>query len=170
MPDKALLALEDGTVYEGIAFGARGERDGEIVFNTSMTGYQEVLTDASYRGQIVAMTYPLIGNYGINDEDNESWRPWLSGFVVKELSHRVSNWRATSDVDSFLKKWGVPGIQGVDTRAVAKRIRDHGAMLAKLVADGEEIDWIDPNLTNLAGEASISVPEEYGKDLSLIHI
>ncbi|MFW6159126.1 MAG: carbamoyl-phosphate synthase domain-containing protein, partial [Planctomycetota bacterium] len=86
----AILALEDGTTYRGTAFGARAERDGEVVFNTSMAGYQEVLTDASYRGQIVAMTYPLIGNYGINDEDNESWRPWLSGFVVRELSRTVS--------------------------------------------------------------------------------
>jgi len=134
----AILALEDGTVYRGTAFGARGERDGEVVFNTSMTGYQEVLTDASYRGQIVAMTYPLIGNYGINDEDNESWRPWLSGFVVKELSRRVSNWRATTDVDSFLKKWDVPGIEGIDTRALTRHIREAGAM--KAVLSTEDLD------------------------------
>jgi len=136
--DTAILALEDGTIYRGAAFGARGERDGEVVFNTSMTGYQEVLTDASYRGQIVAMTYPLIGNYGINGEDNESWRPWLAGFVVKELSRRVSNWRATTDVDSFLKKWNVPGIQGVDTRALTRHIRDAGAMNA--VLSTEDLD------------------------------
>jgi len=136
----AILALEDGTVYAGTAFGARAERDGEVVFNTSMTGYQEVLTDASYRGQIVAMTYPLIGNYGINDEDNESWRPWLSGFVVKELSRITSNWRATSTVDAFLKEHDIPGIQGIDTRALTRHIREAGAMKAVLSTDDPDPD------------------------------
>jgi anaerobic selenocysteine-containing dehydrogenase len=111
MPTPAVLALEDGKTYEGRAFGAIGEAYGEIVFNTSMTGYQEVITDPSYRGQIVAMTYPLIGNYGVNEEDAESHRPWLEGFVVKELSRLTSNCRATKGLDEYLREavekwWG----------------------------------------------------------------
>jgi carbamoyl-phosphate synthase small subunit len=157
MSDAAILALEDGTVYRGRAFGARGERDGEVVFNTSMTGYQEVLTDASYRGQIVAMTYPLIGNYGINDEDGESWRPWLSGFVVRELSRTVSNWRATTTVDAFLKHWDVPGIQGVDTRALTRHIREAGAMKAVLSS-------VDLDADALVEKAKAS-PGLIGRDL-----
>ncbi len=132
MADQAILALEDGTTYAGRAFGARGERDGEVVFNTSMTGYQEVLTDASYKGQIVAMTYPLIGNYGINDEDSESRKAWLEGFVVRELSRITSNWRATKSVDAFLKEQNVIGIEGIDTRALTRHIREAGAMRAVL--------------------------------------
>src|SRR5437762_5118609 len=104
--DIAKLALEDGTVYTGRAFGARGEVDGEVVFNTSMTGYQEVLTDPSYHGQIVAMTYPLIGNYGVNPEDVESRRPWVRGFVVRELSRAVSNHRALGPLDAHLPAHG----------------------------------------------------------------
>ena len=133
--DPAVLALEDGTIFRGTAFGARGESDGEVVFNTSMTGYQEVLTDASYRGQIVAMTYPLIGNYGINDEDGESWKPWLSGFVVKELSRIRSNWRSTKSVDEFLREHDIIGIEGIDTRALTRHIREAGAMKAVLSTD-----------------------------------
>lgn len=130
--DKAILALEDGTVFTGFAFGARGERDGEVVFNTSMTGYQEVLTDASYKGQIVVMTYPLIGNYGINDEDGESKKVWLDGFVVRELSRIRSNWRSTKSVEQFLEEQNVIGIEGVDTRALTRHIREAGAMKAVL--------------------------------------
>jgi carbamoyl-phosphate synthase small subunit len=132
MPTPAVLALEDGQVYAGTAFGALGEAAGEVVFNTSMTGYQEVITDPSYRGQIVAMTYPLIGNYGVNDEDVESHRPWLEGLVVKELSRVVSNWRARKSLDVYLREAGVPGIQGIDTRALTKHIRTAGAMRAVL--------------------------------------
>ena len=110
--DIAKLALEDGTVFTGKAFGARGESDGEVVFNTSMTGYQEVLTDPSYNGQIVTMTATQIGNYGINDEDSESSRPWVRGFVVRELSPRVSNYRATRSLSDFLEEHGVIGIIG----------------------------------------------------------
>ena len=124
----ALLALEDGTVFEGQAFGAPGERAGEVVFNTSMTGYQEVLTDPSYRGQIVAMTYPLIGNYGVNAADAESRGLWLEGFVVRELSRIVSNWRSEMDVDAYLQRSGVPGIEGVDTRELTQRLRTVGAL------------------------------------------
>ena len=128
MPRRAVLALEDGTVFEGVSFGADGERSGEVVFNTSMTGYQEVLTDPSYRGQIVAMTYPLIGNYGINAADAESRSVWLEGFVVRELSRITSNWRSEEDVDAYLKRHHVLGIQGIDTRQLTKRLRDVGAL------------------------------------------
>ncbi len=125
---KAILALEDGTIFEGTAFGATGERTGEVVFNTSMTGYQEILTDPSYKGQIVTMTYPLIGNYGINIEDFESEKPHLSGFVVREASRIVSNWRSDMGLDDFLKKHKVIGIEGVDTRDLTLHIRSAGAM------------------------------------------
>jgi len=125
---KALLALEDGRLFEGISFGAPGECAGEVVFNTGMTGYQEVLTDPSYKGQIVTMTYPLIGNYGVNEADAESRGLWLEGFVVKELSEAPSNWRSEKDLDTYLRENGVVGIQGVDTRALTKHIREAGAM------------------------------------------
>src|ERR1700752_912837 len=105
--DIAKLALEDGTVFTGTAFGARGESDGEVVFNTSMTGYQEILTDPSYHGQIVTMTYPQIGNTGVNEEDNESTQPWVRGFVVREISKRVDSWRATGSLGDFLEKHGI---------------------------------------------------------------
>lgn len=125
---KAILALEDGKVYEGEAFGATGEQFGEVVFNTSMTGYQEVLTDPSYKGQIVVMTYPLIGNYGCNDEDFESTRPHVEGFVVKEYSSYYSNWRSTKSLSEFLEKYGIIGIQGIDTRALTRHLRNYGVM------------------------------------------
>jgi len=128
----ALLALEDGTVFVGEAFGARAEAAGEVVFNTSMTGYQEVVTDPSYHGQIVAMTNPLIGNYGVNAEDVESHRPWVEGFVVRRRSRRASNWRARGRLDAYLRDAGVPGISGIDTRALTRRIRTEGAMKAVL--------------------------------------
>src|SRR3989338_7488243 len=120
---KAILLLEDGTVFEGKNFGAQGEVFGEGVFNTSITGYQEIITDPSYKGQIVAMTYPLIGNYGVNEEDIESPRPWLEGFVVKELSSISSNWRSTMSLDEYLKKYNILGIQGIDTRALTRHLR-----------------------------------------------
>jgi carbamoyl-phosphate synthase small subunit len=123
----AILALEDGTIFRGEAFGAIGERVGEVVFNTSMTGYQEVLTDPSYCGQIVAMTYPLIGNYGVNREDVESKRIWVEGFVVRELSRIPSNWRHTATLDEFLVANDVPGVQGIDTRMLTKHIRTIGS-------------------------------------------
>jgi carbamoyl-phosphate synthase small subunit len=124
---KALLLLEDGTLFEGTGFGAAGEAFGEVVFNTSITGYQEILTDPSYRGQIVSMTFPQIGNYGVNEADRESPRTWLSGFVVKELSPIASNWRSTGDLGGFLAAGGVVGIQGIDTRALTRHLRIHGA-------------------------------------------
>ncbi len=125
---KAILALEDGTVFHGAGFGAPAEACGEVCFNTSMTGYQEILTDPSYKGQIVAMTYPLIGNYGVNLQDVESWRPHVAGFVVRELSPIVSNWRADFSLNEYLEKNSLPGIQGVDTRALTKKLRERGAM------------------------------------------
>lgn len=124
------LALEDGLVFTGNHFGAEGETDGEIIFNTGMTGYQEVLSDPSYKGQIVTMTYPLIGNYGIAQDDNESNELYLTGFVVREKSRIKSNWRADEELDSFLKKNNVIGIEGIDTRALTKHIRQKGAMKA----------------------------------------
>ncbi len=125
---KAILALEDGSVYEGSGFGARGSACGEVCFNTSMTGYQEILTDPSYKGQIVTMTYPLIGNYGVNSVDVESWKPHASGFVIRELSPVVSSWRADQSLQDYLAEKGIPGIQGIDTRSLVKRLRVRGAM------------------------------------------
>jgi len=127
---KATLLLEDGTLFRGKGFGRQGEAFGEVVFNTSITGYQEIITDPSYKGQIVAMTYPLIGNYGVNEEDVESARPWLEGFVVKELSAIRSNWRSTMGLDEYLKVNNIVGIQGIDTRALTRHIRLQGAMQA----------------------------------------
>lgn len=128
----ALLALEDGRTFRGTSWGAEGEACGEMVFNTSMTGYQEVLTDPSYAGQIVCMTYPLIGNYGVNEEDAESSRPWVEGFVVREASRITSNWRAEESLASYLKRWNIVAIEGIDTRALVRHIRDKGAMRACL--------------------------------------
>ncbi len=133
----AILALEDGSVFHGQAFGARASSCGEVCFNTSMTGYQEILTDPSYKGQIVTMTYPLIGNYGVNAQDVESWRPPAAGFVIRELSPVVSNWRADWSLDEYLVKNGIPGIQGVDTRALTKKLRVRGAMNGFISTEGE---------------------------------
>ncbi len=125
---KAVLALEDGSLFHGEGFGARASACGEVCFNTSMTGYQEILTDPSYRGQIVTMTYPLIGNYGVNREDVESWKPHVAGFVIRELSPVVSNWRADFSLSDYLEQNGIPGIQGLDTRALTKKLRVRGAL------------------------------------------
>jgi carbamoyl-phosphate synthase small subunit len=125
---KAILALEDGSVFHGTGFGAHASACGEVCFNTSMTGYQEILTDPSYKGQIVTMTYPLIGNYGVNLQDVESWRPHASGFVIRELSPIVSNWRADFSLEKYLADNGIPGIQGIDTRALTKKLRVRGAL------------------------------------------
>ncbi|MFQ5658126.1 MAG: glutamine-hydrolyzing carbamoyl-phosphate synthase small subunit [Candidatus Methylomirabilales bacterium] len=153
----AILALADGTVFEGHAFGAPGECVGEVVFNTAMTGYQEVLTDPSYKGQIVCMTYPLIGNYGINPEDVESRHPFVEGFIVKEGSPYPSNWRKSKSLEAYLQEWGIVGIQGIDTRALTKHIRDKGAM------EGV-ISTIDLNPTSLVEKARSS-PGLIGRDL-----
>ncbi len=125
--ERAILALEDGLTFRGTSFGWEGETYGEVVFNTSLSGYQEILTDPSYKGQIVTMTYPHIGNYGVNGADSESRRPWVEGFVVKELSPIVSNWRSEMSLNQYLKKFKIVGIQGIDTRKLVKHLRDHGA-------------------------------------------
>lgn len=135
---KAILALEDGTIYEGTSFGFPGEKTGELVFNTSMTGYQEILTDPSYRGQIVIMTYPLIGNYGINAADRESQNPRVEGFVIKENSARFSNWRADRSLSDYLIEHRIMGVEGMDTRALTKHIREKGAM--KAILSTEDLD------------------------------
>ena len=125
---KAILALEDGSVFHGEGFGARASACGEACFNTSMTGYQEILTDPSYKAQIVTMTYPHIGNYGVNQQDVESWRPHVAGFAIRELSPVVSNWRADCPLARYLEQHGIPGIQGIDTRALTKKLRVRGAL------------------------------------------
>jgi carbamoyl-phosphate synthase small subunit len=124
---KAILALADGRWFEGQAFGAQGEAAGEVVFNTSMTGYQEILTDPSYEGQLVAMTYPQIGNVGVNAEDVESQRPYVKGFIVKDYTARPSNWRAAEPLHEYMKRYGIVGIQGIDTRSLVRHLRDHGS-------------------------------------------
>src|SRR5438105_1486940 len=137
---KALLALEDGRFFEGESFGAVGTRVGEICFNTSMTGYQEVLTDPSYRGQIVAMTYPLIGNYGTNSLDQESASPHVRGFVIEEWTQIPSNWRSEMSLDDYLKKYDIPGVQRIDTRALTRHLRTRGAMKACLTTDKMSVE------------------------------
>ena len=124
---KAILALADGLVFEGYSFGSEGETSGELVFNTSMTGYQEILTDPSYKGQIVTMTYTQIGNYGVNDEDVESSKPYAEGFIVKEYLDIPSNWRMKKSLHQYLNEHGIVGIQGIDTRALTRHLRDFGA-------------------------------------------
>ena len=138
----AILALEDGRVWRGRSWGAAGESVGEMVFNTSMTGYQEVLTDPSYAGQIVCMTYPLIGNYGVNNRDGESSQPWVEGFVAREFSRRASNWRSEESLEDYLQRWNIVAIDHIDTRALVRHIRDKGAMracLSTVDADSESV-------------------------------
>ncbi|MEP6924778.1 MAG: glutamine-hydrolyzing carbamoyl-phosphate synthase small subunit [Pyrinomonadaceae bacterium] len=147
----ALLVFEDGRVFRGRAWGAEGETVGEMVFNTSMTGYQEVLTDPSYAGQIVCMTYPLIGNYGVTTLDAESSKPHVQGFVVREASCIASNWRAEETLDSYLKRWSIPAIEHIDTRALVRHIRDKGAMRACL-------SNVDLDEMNLLGKAKNAAP------------
>jgi carbamoyl-phosphate synthase small subunit len=132
---RAILALEDGRIFEGESFGATQTVVGEVCFNTSMTGYQEVLTDPSYRGQIVAMTYPLIGNYGTNALDQESREPHVRGFVIEELSEIPSNWRSEASLEEYLQSWKIPGVQGIDTRALTRHLRERGAMKACLTSE-----------------------------------
>ena len=153
----AILALEDGKIYKGGSFGAAGERCGEVVFNTSMTGYQEILTDPSYKGQMVTMTYPLIGNYGVNDEDAESSKPFVEGFIVKEYSKIASNWRSKKSLGEYLKENNIVGIEGIDTRSLTLHIREAGAMKAIL-------STIDLDEKRLIDKAKAS-PGLEGRDL-----
>ena len=149
----AVLALEDGRTFRGRSWSTNGEVCGEIVFNTSMTGYQEVLPDPSYAGQIVCMTYPLIGNYGVNQEDSESDRPWVEGFVVREVSRITSNWRAEESLADYLQRWNIVAIEGIDTRALVRHIRDKGAMRACLSS-------VDLNEDSLIAKSRQSPPME----------
>jgi len=157
MTQPAKLALEDGTVFTGTSFGAAGEVDGEVCFNTSMTGYQEILTDPSYRGQIVTMTYPQIGNYGVNADDVESAKPHLAGFIVRENSRTASSFRASGALEDFLTQFGVVGMAGIDTRALVRRIRTQGAMKGVLSTD-------DLDDQSLVAKAKAS-PGLVGRDL-----
>src|SRR6185437_10946064 len=163
----ALLALEDGRTFRGTSWAAEGEACGEMVFNTSMTGYQEVLTDPSYAGQIVCMTYPLIGNYGVNTEDEESDRPWVEGFVVREASRMASSWRAQETLDAYLKRWKIPAIEGIDTRALVRHIRDKGAMRACIsTIDADEASVINkarqsPSMENRELASVVTTKESY---------
>ncbi len=157
-PTKAILVLEDGRTFTGLSFGAEGEAFGEMVFNTSMSGYQEILTDPSYAGQIVAMTYPLIGNYGTNDEDVESRRPWAEGFVVREASRIASNFRSTRSLQDHLKGNNIVAIEHIDTRALVRYIREKGAMRAG-------VSTTDPDSQSLLNKVLAS-PEMANRELA----
>jgi carbamoyl-phosphate synthase small subunit len=163
---KAILVLEDGRTFDGASFGAGGETFGEMVFNTSMSGYQEILTDPSYAGQIVCMTYPLIGNYGVNETDVESRRPWVEGFVVREASRIASNWRSTESLDDYLKRNSIVGIEHIDTRALVRHIRDKGAMRAGIstVDNAEGLltrILASPEMNNRELASAVTVAERY---------
>ncbi|WP_437205232.1 glutamine-hydrolyzing carbamoyl-phosphate synthase small subunit [Planctomicrobium sp. SH664] len=162
MSELAKLALADGTVFTGTPFGARGEVFGEVVFNTSLTGYQEILTDPSYNGQIVTMTYPLIGNYGINTDDVESGRLALRGFVVRELCREPSNFRSVMSVDQYLREHNVVGIEGIDTRALVRRIRERGAMTGVL----SSVDLDDASLIAKAQNSPVLVGQDLVREVT----
>lgn len=154
----ALLALEDGTVFEGTAFGAPVDKAGEVVFNTSLTGYQEIFTDPSYAGQIVVLTNPQIGNYGTNEADNEAGRPYFEGLIVREYSPVASNWRSDSDAGNFLQKYGIPGVTGIDTRALVRKLRMGGVLRGVISST-----TLDPKLLI---ERAKAVPSMAGQDLA----
>ncbi|MBN1446930.1 MAG: glutamine-hydrolyzing carbamoyl-phosphate synthase small subunit [Bacteroidetes bacterium] len=158
MSTHAVLVLQDGTVYHGTAFGHVGETRGEVCFNTGMTGYQEILTDPSYRGQIVTMTYPHVGNYGVNEEDVESARIQVAGFVVRDGCDIPSNFRATSSLPAYLNRQGIVGIQNIDTRALTRKIRSDGAMNGIICSTGRNVDEL---LTEIR-----SLPSMAGQDLA----
>jgi len=152
---RALIALEDGRSFEGRSFGATGTRVGEICFNTAMTGYQEVLTDPSYRGQIVAMTYPLIGNYGINSLDQESRSPHVRGFIIEELTETPSSWRSEMSLGEYLTSWDIPGVEDIDTRALTRHLRTRGAMKACLTT--EEMSPAEATSLAVSGHGVIGI-------------
>ncbi len=171
-PGRAILALEDGTIFSGSSFGAHGTATGEICFNTGMTGYQEVLTDPSYHGQIVSMTSPQIGNTGVNDDDEQSRRPWAAGFIIRDLSRITSSWRATNSLDDYLRRHDVPGLAEIDTRRLTRHLRDRGAMrgtLSSVIANKDELVDIarsSPSMTglDLAAEVSTRAPYRWTAD------
>jgi len=154
---EALLVLRDGRLFRGQALGAEGETAGEVIFNTAMSGYQEILTDPSYRGQIVTMTYPMIGNYGLNDEDVESRRPWVNGLIVKEASAYPSSWRGRVSLDDYLKAHGIVGLQGIDTRALTRHLRDHGSQDGIVSTVERDVDRLRERVRGL--------PQIVGRDL-----
>ncbi len=164
------LVLEDGTIFRGYSFGARRPVAGEVVFNTAMTGYPESLTDPSYRGQILCLTYPLVGNYGTPGDDSEEDIPkffesasiHIEGLVVSDYSSHYSHWNATGSLGSWLNRSGVAGIYGIDTRALTRKLREKGAMPGKIIEEGDEIDFRDPNSTNLVAEVSTREKQVYG--------
>jgi carbamoyl-phosphate synthase small subunit len=145
-PKRSALILQDGRAFSGEAFGAETTAFGEVVFNTGMTGYQEILTDPSYRGQMVCMTYPHIGNTGINEEDVESYRPHVEGLIVRELCARPSNYRSTRSLDAYLKEQGIPAIQGIDTRALTRHLRENGSLMGVLSNDGTDAETLKEKL------------------------
>ncbi|GAB4358843.1 MAG: glutamine-hydrolyzing carbamoyl-phosphate synthase small subunit [Bryobacter sp.] len=163
----ALLALEDGTIFEGNAFGAPVDAAGEVVFNTSLTGYQEIATDPSYTGQIVCLTYPQIGNYGTTDLDNEAGRPWIEGLLVREYSPITSNWRSQRDTDEFLERAGIPGVSGIDTRKLVRKLRMGGVLRG--VISSQTLDPKDlverartvPSMAGLALAERVSTDKPY---------
>lgn len=155
---QARLLLQDGTLFTGTAFGAEGEKTGEVVFNTGITGYQEVLSDPSYCGQIVTMTYPLIGNYGITRDDFESVRPFVHGFVVRRHESVPSNWRAEYSVDDLLKEYDIPGISEIDTRMLTRIIRHYGTMKAILTTSNKRVE----ELMEMMGDTTIEEPAQSG--------
>jgi carbamoyl-phosphate synthase small subunit len=157
---RAKIAFEDGRIFEGFAFGREGEINGEVVFNTSLSGYQEILTDPSYKGQIVTMTYPLIGNYGINSEDVESKRPFVEGFIIKERSKIASNWRSEEDLDGYLKRNNIMGIEWVDTRAITKHIRLQGALNAVISSDDLDDNSLIKKAKALPGLVGVDMVKE----------
>jgi len=157
---KALLALADGTVFEGLNFGAEGETIGEVVFNTSMTGYQEILTDPSYKGQIVTMTYSQIGNYGINSEDAESSSPYLEGFIAKEFFDFSSNWRSKDSLGNYLKQHNKVGIHGIDTRALTSHLRDNGVQMGIISTIDHDHESLIEKASNHPGISSLDLVKE----------
>ncbi len=168
---KIHLVLEDSSIFQGYRFGASKTVAGEVVFNTGMVGYPETLTDPSYRGQILVLTYPLIGNYGVPGEEKEdgllkffeSDRIQVEGLVVSEYSFSYSHWDAKRSLAEWMTEQNIPGVCGIDTRALTKKLREKGTMLGKIVAEGEDIEFTDPNKRNLAAEVSVPAPVEYGR-------
>ncbi|HPV02303.1 MAG TPA: glutamine-hydrolyzing carbamoyl-phosphate synthase small subunit [Clostridiales bacterium] len=177
---KSVLVLEDGTYFPGLGFGARGETIGEVVFNTSMTGYQEIVTDPSYKGQIVTMTYPLIGNCGFNTEDSESNEVHVQGFIVKELCDRPNNWRCSIDADEYFRKHNIIGLRAIDTRALVKHIRSKGSMFGIISTECGNVDLLLERLRagrqerrRLVEEVTVKDPvhiEGNGKRIALLDL
>ena len=168
--NKSRLVLEDNTVFEGYSFGAEKSISGEVVFNTAMTGYPESLTDPSYKGQILALTYPIIGNYGVPGDDREenlhkyyeSYALHISGLLVSDYTEEYSHWNAQKSLGAWLKEFNIPGISGIDTRQLTKILREKGTMLGKILIGDEQVELYDPNLENLVAQVSIQKKRIFG--------